>query len=176
MTDQSIGVIDAVAALVSDKHYVGDARSLIQSAERHCLCMIFIVDTDPAEDDELAVDGLLSELAAAHWRGVDARLVIGGSRDNFEIRDACLASRERAKMLGVPTRLVAATDQRSVHSKFIVSDDHCLLGSHNWSPGAFGGQLQDSVMVKSKELSAYLLSRFEGHWADGSEEGFDVLD
>ncbi|MEO1244211.1 MAG: phospholipase D-like domain-containing protein [Pseudomonadota bacterium] len=176
MAEQTIGVAPAGVALASDGDYADVARAFIQSAVHYCHCLLFIVDTDPADDDKLLVDGLLHELAALAWRGTDTKLLIGGSRDNTRIRDACLASRARALELGVPARLVAATSQRSVHSKILVSDTRCLLGSHNWSPGALGGQRQDSVLVDNAELAAYFASRFTERWATGKEDGFDVLD
>jgi len=175
MAEQTVGVAPAGVALVSDADYAATATTFIRSAVHYCHCMLFIVDTDPAEDGNLLVDGLLHELAALAWQGTDTRLLIGGSRDNTRIRDVCLASRARAQSLGVPTRLVAATAQRSVHTKMLVSDTRCLLGSHNWSPGALGGQRQDSVFVENAELAAYFASRFQERWATGQEDGFNVL-
>jgi phosphatidylserine/phosphatidylglycerophosphate/cardiolipin synthase-like enzyme len=49
--------------------------------------------------------------------------------------------------------------------KLVVADDHVLTGSHNWSGGAFEGQVQDSVMVTSPDLAAYLSAVFETQWS-----------
>lgn len=174
MDDARVGVRNASTALVSDSDYPEIASQLVAGAQRHCVSSVFIVDPDPIEHDWYLVDRLLQLLAGAAWRGVDTRLLIGGSRRNPQIRDACVLARERAQSLDVPTRLLAATEQRSDHAKIMVADDHVLLGSHNWSPGAFGGQTQDSLLIDSAPLAASLISRFEQRWSIGREEGFDV--
>ena len=174
MADPHFGVESAQAALVSDSHYHEVVSRLIRTAAHHCLCMLFIVDPDPLEDPELRVDGLLQDLAAAAWRGVDARLLIGGSRSNGRILDATLLARARAQSLDIETRLVAGAEQRSNHAKLVVVDGRCLLGSHNWSPGALTDQTQDSVLVEDAALAAYFVSRFEAQWQTARQEGFDV--
>ncbi len=176
MAEQTIGVAPAGAALVSDDDYAAVAHAFLRASQRFCFCTLFIVDTDPAEDTDLKVDSLLQELAALAWRGTDARLLIGGSRDNTRIRDVCIAARSRARQLGIPARLMAASAVRSVHSKILVAEGRCLLGSHNWSPGALGGQRQDSVLISNPEFAAYFASRFQERWALAREDGFDVLD
>ena len=174
MAEPAFGTGAAAAALVPDATYAGTAAALIRGTRHHCLGLLFIVDPDPIEDQHLRVDGLLHELAAAAWRGVDARLIVGGSRSNGRILDAALLARARAQALDVPCRLVAAVEQRSHHAKMLVADDRCLLGSHNWSPGALGGQTQDSVLIEDPAFAAYLASRFETQWAAARAEGFDV--
>jgi len=174
MAEQTFGIASAGVALVSDAAYRKAAAAIIERAKFHCLAMVFIVDPDPIEDEKLSVDSLLQDLAAAAWRGVDARLIVGGSRENRDILDGCLLARSRAISLGAPARLLAATEQRSVHTKMLVTDNRVLLGSHNWSPGALGGQRQDSVLVEDSALAAFLISRFEQQWVNARAEGFDV--
>lgn len=174
MSDLSFGVVKAKAALVSDAAYLDAARQLIQSASHYCLCTLFIVDPDPIKDTDLLVDSLLHDMACAAWRGVDARLIVGGSRSNGRILDAALLARERAQDLGLPCRLGAAYEQQSNHSKLMVADNACLSGSHNWSPGAFKDQTQDSLLVEDEALAAYFASHFDEQWNAAGEEGFDV--
>lgn len=168
------GVVDVDVSLVPDATYRRVLEGVIDRATKHCLCALFIVDPDPLEDSELLVDAVLHRLAAAAWRGVDARLVIGGSRDNARIRDACLLARARAAALGVPTRLLTATEQRSDHAKIVVADKRVLLGSHNWTAGALTDQTQDSLLIDSTALAAYFATRFVKQWLAAREEGFDV--
>lgn len=175
MSHPLLGLGSVQVALVHDASYGSVARSLVASSVHHCLCALFIVDPDPTNDDDLRVDGLLREMASAAWRGVDARLLIGGSRENPNIRDATLTARARAQRLGVPTRLLAANgDARSNHGKWLVADEQVLLGSHNWSPGALTDQRQDSVVVRDEGFASVLVDRFEQQWSLGREEGFDV--
>lgn len=174
MADSSFGIQNANATLIHDASYRDIVARLVQTAAHHCLCMVFIVNPDPVEDTDLLVDGLLHDLAAATWRGVDARLLVGGSRSNGSILDAALLARERAQSLGIDCRLGAAVEQRSNHSKLVIADERCLLGSHNWSPGSLTDQTQDSVFVDDAALAAYFVSRFEKQWRTARQEGFDV--
>lgn len=164
----------ARAALVPDDVYRTVAASLVNGAAGHCLASLFIVDPNPLEDSDLVVDALLHDMAGAAWRGADSRLLIGGSRDNARIRDACLLARARAQELGLPARLLAATDHRSDHAKIVVADDAVLLGSHNWSPGALTDQTQDSVLIRDAALAGWFTTRFEALWAVARAEGFDA--
>ncbi len=174
MPDQTPFVETATAALVPDQSYRDVVSGLITRAANHCLASLFIVDPDPLSDTDLVVDALLHDLAGAAWRGADARLLIGGSRGTARIRDVCLLARARAQSLGIPTRLLAATEQRSDHAKIVVADDAVLLGSHNWSPGALTGQTQDSTLIRNTALAGYFVTRFETQWLIAREEGFDA--
>lgn len=161
-----VGATGPAIGLVSDESYFDALHGLIASSIHHCLANIFIVDLAPARDRALAVDDVLQALRAAAWRGVDVRLLLGGSRDNFEIAQMTDAARTRALELGIPCRWITSVNVRGSHSKVVVVDDTVLLGSHNWSPGAFGGQTQDSVLIASPDLAAYLRASFDRRWAE----------
>ena len=174
MSGPLAGVGEARVSLVYDDVYFDAALELIRGAVHFCRCVIFIVDLSPHEPEADRVDALLRELGAATWRGVDARLLVGGSRSNRSILDAALAARRRAQGLGVDARLGAARPGRSEHSKFVVADGAVLLGSHNWSPGAMSGQVQDSVIVEHEGVAAHLIDRFDLQWPLAEGLGFDV--
>ncbi|MEL6338782.1 MAG: phospholipase D-like domain-containing protein [Myxococcota bacterium] len=175
MAEEKHLVRNANAAWIHDDDYPKTLRGLVRSCAHRCWCMIFIVDVNSLEDPEFLVDTALNDLADANWRGVDVRLLIGGSRSNANIRDMTLVARARAQSLGVDTRLVAAREQRSNHCKTVIVDSHVLLGSHNWSPGAFSNQTQDSVWIQHDGLAAWYLHRFEAFWHAAPEAGFDVF-
>ena len=159
-----IGVTGGLASLVPDQAYEPVLRGLIDTALHRCLCSVFIVDASPVRDRLLRVDAVLRALAAAQWRGVDARLLVGGSRGNLDIAETADAARARARELGVPCRCAMSAPRRGTHVKLVIADDRVLTGSHNWSGGAFQDQVQDSVLVDSPDLSAYLTAVFEGQW------------
>jgi phosphatidylserine/phosphatidylglycerophosphate/cardiolipin synthase-like enzyme len=161
-----VGAIGPSVGQVTDDAYLPVLRGLIAASVHHCLASIFIVDLAPARDEPLVVDDVLQALRAAAWRGVDVRLLVGGSRDNFEIAQMADAARVRALELGLECRWLTSTNVRGSHSKVVVADDAVLLGSHNWSPGAFGGQTQDSVLIASPDIAVYLRASFERRWAD----------
>jgi phosphatidylserine/phosphatidylglycerophosphate/cardiolipin synthase-like enzyme len=165
-----VGVSGGRASLVPDQTYQPTLVSLVDGAVRRCLCSVFIVDVSPLRDRSLRVDALLQALGAARWRGVDVRLVIGGSRGNLDIAETADVARARARELGVPCRWATSARRRGTHAKLAVVDDFVLTGSHNWSGGAFRDQVQDSVLVASTDLAAYLTSLFEQQWTEAGSE------
>lgn len=168
----STGVESSRAALVADLDYYAVARGLIRTSRDFCLGSVFIVDLTPARDPDLLVDSLLIDLQTAHWRGVDTRLLVGGSRTTHAITRVSHVAFARAHELGIPCRwLTNYPDVRGSHVKMLLADDRILTGSHNWSPGAFGEQTQDSVLVTSSSLSSYLRSIFERQWQRAEPSG-----
>lgn len=164
------GTADARVAPVPDDAYADTLRSLLDHAVRVALCSVFIVDIDPARDPDLEVDDMLWRLRAAAWRGVDARLVVGGSQSNLDLGMLGLGAWARADAIGVPVRLLSAAPRRLSHMKLVIVDDWVLTGSHNWSPGSFSGQIQDSVLAHSPPLAAHLAGRFEQQWRRAAPE------
>jgi phosphatidylserine/phosphatidylglycerophosphate/cardiolipin synthase-like enzyme len=161
-------------ASVPDGDYYHTLLGLIRCSVNHCLCSIFIIDHALNHDVDVRVDRVLLELAGAAWRGVDTRLLIGGSRDNPEIRGATLLAKARADELGVDTRLAAFSKQHSIHTKLVIADNHILTGSHNWSRGMFGDQTQDSVLLESSALAAAMYGYFEAKWLKATRSEYDV--
>lgn len=159
-------VAPARAHLVSDGEYNPALLGLLDSARMRLLCSLFIVDITATPNGGLMVDDLLMHLADARWRGVDVRLLVGGSRDNIALAEAADAARARARALGIDCRWLSSRNVRGSHAKLVIADDTVLTGSHNWSAGALSGehQTQDSVMVASRDLAAVLAQRFEAQW------------
>ena len=158
------GVSGALVDLVTDAAYGETVSSLIHSARRSLLASVFIVDPSPQRDPELVVEDLFWRLRASVWRGVDVRLVIGGSQSNLNLAALAHSALTLATEFGIHCRCLTRTPLRGSHAKFVIADDLVLTGSHNWSPGAFKGQAQDSVLVRSSALAAFLAAMFEEQW------------
>lgn len=159
------GVEGASVALVADAHYHSVVRHLAGISTSRFLANIFIVDPTPARDPDLNVDSLLIELRCAAQRGVDVRLLIGGSRTNPLISEVTVMAQWRSQQLGLSSRLVSLLPNTSSHVKMVVADDYVLSGSHNWSGGAFSSlQVQDSILIVSPDAASYLATRFEKNW------------
>ena len=166
MTLVATGVKDARVVLVPDAEYASIAGAILQRAWHRALCSIFIVDADPARDPDLRVESLLYELECCVWRGVDTRLLIGGSHENLEIAQTAFTAVRLARQHHVPARWLSRVGgTRGSHVKLVVADDNVLIGSHNWSGGAFSGQIQDSTVVTSAPLAARLASFFSSQWS-----------
>jgi phosphatidylserine/phosphatidylglycerophosphate/cardiolipin synthase-like enzyme len=159
------GSSHATARLIVDDEYYGVARALIAQARRACLASIFIVDLKAGQlDRDARVFQLLKLLREASWRGVQVRLLLGGSRSNLLIAEAAEVARYVSLELGIPCRWLTSQDVRGSHSKFIISDSRVLTGSHNWSAPAFTDQTQDSLLLESAALAAYLTAYFNRQW------------
>jgi hypothetical protein len=170
----NLGAAGSKVALVSDGSYAKVVRNLIAASRHVCFCNLFIVDIRPHSKDDLSVYSLLLDLACAKWRGIDVRLLIGGSRSNLDMALAAELARMAAGATKVPCRWLTSHRTRGSHSKWVVADDWVLIGSHNWSSGAFAGQTQDSVLVRSDAIAAYLCSKFETVWQRAKGDFNDV--
>ncbi|MCB0634624.1 MAG: phospholipase D-like domain-containing protein [Saprospiraceae bacterium] len=159
---------------VFDGEYYPTIIQLIRSADHQCYCSIFIIDHNLKNDADLLVDQILIELANAKWRGVDVKLLIGGSRDNAQIRKTAILAAERAKKLALDYRLASASKNNSNHSKLVIVDNYVLTGSHNWSRGMFGEETQDSVLLENGALAVALTQYFTENWNKSEQHEYDV--
>lgn len=151
------------AALVADGIYSTAAAEMIERARQRCLASIFIADL--LEQTQRGLGDIVDALANASWRGVDTRVILGGSRENFQIAATAVDAEAILRSEGVAVRWLLATPQRGSHAKFLVCDELSLLGSHNWSPGSFSGaQVQDSVLIDSAGMAGILQEKFEEQW------------
>lgn len=157
MMRPGLGTHGSRVMLVDDENYERTVRFLVERSRHRCLASIFIVDLQVA-GNESPVGALLESMAEASARGVDVHLSIGGSSENIAIARSCEGAAARCQQLGIRHRLLSKTDQ-SLHRKVLVCDDQVLLGSHNWSAGAFRSQTQDSVLIDDSALAAWLATR-----------------
>jgi phosphatidylserine/phosphatidylglycerophosphate/cardiolipin synthase-like enzyme len=157
--------------LVRDDAYRRELHRIIRKATGRVWCSLFLIDLDPQFDRDLAVAEVLRDLATACWRGVDVRLLIGGSRSNLEIAQAAATAFTVASRLRIPTRGLGQSGVRGSHVKIVVADDWVLTGSHNWSIGAFTDHVQDSVAVRSPDLAAYCANLILWQWQRGDPRG-----
>lgn len=161
---RTFSVTGAEVSVVSDSDYAPVLRGLVDGARHRVWSSVFIVQLGSRSVAGDPVLDALRRLADARWRGVDVRLLVGGSRTNLRIAETVATSLEMARQLGVPARGLGRSGVRGSHTKLVVADDHVLTGSHNWSPGAFGGQVQDSLLVHSADLAAGACDLFVDQW------------
>lgn len=164
-----VGVRSASVSLVSDEGYYNTVCQLFEHATRSCLASVFIVDLNAHDDPDIKVLQILRALQDATWRGVEVKLLVGGSRENLAIAEACHIARDFAVSLGIDCRLLTSQERRGSHSKLVTVDDYVLSGSHNWSLSAISGQIQDSLLVKSPAMAAYMREVFYQQWSRAGE-------
>jgi phosphatidylserine/phosphatidylglycerophosphate/cardiolipin synthase-like enzyme len=159
-------VVGATCELLQDRDYGPALRQSVQSSARRCLCSLFIIDLKARCSGHCAAE-VVDDLEDAVWRGVDVRVLIGGSRSTFAIAEAAAIAVEHLTARGIPARwLTAERGVRGSHAKTVVADETVLLGSHNWSPGSFNRDTQDSVRIASAPLAEFLAIDFESRWLD----------
>jgi phosphatidylserine/phosphatidylglycerophosphate/cardiolipin synthase-like enzyme len=160
-----LAVMAPEVALVPDRRYPKVLAGMIGRARARVWASLFMLDLDVAGDPGHAVMGVLNGLAAAQWRGIDVRLIVSGSRDNYAIAETAATAVAVGRQMGIPTRWLGARARRGSHAKFVIADDEVLLGSHNWSPSAFLASTQDSTWLQSPPLASYLGSLFAAQWS-----------
>jgi phosphatidylserine/phosphatidylglycerophosphate/cardiolipin synthase-like enzyme len=159
-------VTGASCELLPDGAYSLALRQSLQSATRRCLCSMFIIDVEGQCSTHCVTD-VIEDLEEAVWRGLDVRVLIGGSRSTFAIAQAAAIAVEHLTARGIPARwLTAERGVRGSHAKTVVADASVLLGSHNWSPGAFHRDTQDSVRIGSAALAEFLAIDFDTRWRE----------
>ena len=164
-------VTGASCQLLVDEQYVTALRQAIQTSTRRCCCSLFIIDLK-TRCNENCVSDVVDDLSEAAWRGVDVRVLVGGSRSTFEIAEAAVIAVAHLEARSVQSRwLTAEEGVRGSHSKIVVADEAVLIGSHNWSPGSFHSETQDSVLVRSAALAEYVVSLFDRRWEDARSPG-----
>ncbi|MFZ5637773.1 MAG: phospholipase D-like domain-containing protein [Pseudomonadota bacterium] len=157
------------AIVLHDRDYPLWLLDRLRGARKRVLATQFIADLRPGADPHRDVRAVATALSHAAWRGVDVRIVLSRFVSD---RAALEPNRVFARWLaprGVGLRLYAprtGSSRRDMHSKIVIVDDEwAVLGSHNWTVGAFGANHEMSVAVRSADVAARLRSTFEGLWA-----------
>jgi hypothetical protein len=160
-----VGVLTTRVVGVPDDKYYAAVRHVIEAAQGCLFASVFIVDTNAHDDPDAKILNLLRLLRQTAWRGVDVKLLIGSSRRNIAIGEACHIAWTLATELGVDCRIIASADNPGSHLTIVMNESSVLTGSHNWSVGAVAGrQVQDSVLVHSPALASYLREAFRKEW------------
>jgi len=109
---------------------------LIGGAHRRVLAAVFIIDSRPEDDPGGTVRLVLDALARARWRGLDVRVLVGGSARTPAIELAERVAGRYLEAVGVPCRqFVGRGRETSLHSKYLVADDTVVVGSHTGPTG-----------------------------------------
>lgn len=159
-----IGSLGGKAVLLSDGKYLPFVLQTLGASTNRFLASIFIIDPRVGHSPEPHVYNLLIACRDAMGRGADVRILIGGSRSNHEIGASAQLAWDLCRALGLDARWLTSMDTRGSHMKLVVADDTVIVGSHNWSGGAFNGQIQESIAIRSPSLAAICARTFENQW------------
>jgi len=148
---------------VPDESYKDVVFQLAANARRWFLASIFIVDTRTGVRKTPDVVHLVQALGDAVARGLFVRVILGGSDRNFTLADIAFGAEALFRSYGVPCK-IASRKGITTHKKLVIADDFTLLGSHNWSEGAWTNQRQDSVLIKDSGLAAFMSEWVRRDW------------
>lgn len=162
-------------ALLEDGAYYDYLLDAIRTAKRSIWAHVFSLNLRPPDDGALLVRTIARALGEARARGVDVRILLGGSATRFLTLPAgnLLAQRFLAG-LGVACRLYDGEQARQSHAKFVIVDGVRLVcGSHNWSPRALAAGVDTSVVVESRPMAVAARRSFVEAWKQGRRSAFD---
>jgi phosphatidylserine/phosphatidylglycerophosphate/cardiolipin synthase-like enzyme len=159
-----LGSLGGEAVFLSDSDYVPFALRAFGASRIRILASVFIIDPRVGDSPVPNVYNLLIACRDAMGLGADVRILIGGSRRNHQIGASAQLAWDLCRALGLDSRWLTAMETRGSHMKLVVADDTVIVGSHNWSAGAFGGQSQESIAIRSPSLAAVCAGTFENQW------------
>lgn len=164
-------ILDAAAAdIVWTPELEQVALGLIENSAERLYVAQFIVAATTGSDAQGRVRELLSAITRAHRRGVDVRVLLSPFRSDEDPFDINLVAAAVLTDGGVPTRSWSDPYRESMHSKYIVHDDTCvLIGSANWSSGGLSGNIEAAAVAWSTDAANLLGTRFRRAWDYGVE-------
>lgn len=159
---------NSTAEWLVDGQYLPFVRASLTAACDRVYVMQFLIDPRPEEDVHGEVRYLLHALAQTARRGVDVRMLL--AEVNVDRPLPVDLNEPAARFLirrGVAVRRQAARSGVQMHAKaFVVDSDIIIAGGHNWTPGAFGPNVEASLVLRSEGCVAQVAARFEGLWSD----------
>jgi phosphatidylserine/phosphatidylglycerophosphate/cardiolipin synthase-like enzyme len=158
---------ESSVARLPEREYFDFALASVESARRRVWASIFIYDIRPSRDLQGQVLDLTSALVARRQVGVDVRVLLNGPASTPDISVANLASGLYLIQSGVPHRRVFGDpERRGSHAKFVVVDDHAIVGSQNWTDDGFRLNIEDAAVLGGTAVDL-LAEEFARLWADG---------
>ena len=156
--------IERVFPLDDEVYSLAVEEVVRRSCSRVWIAMFF-VDPYPYDDKTGEVRRLLRTLTRAHHNHVDVRVLVDAARGTAPINIGNQLTYLLLRSAGVPCRYYAGT-RRSMHSKYLIIDaDTVIVGSHNFSSGAFARHRESSLLMHSRDLAGSLSIRFQSMWA-----------
>lgn len=144
---------------ISNRKYFPAVKKLIQEARNEIKISIYYISLT----SKGPVSELLNELVNAKKRGVDIEIVLDWDSSPEAFKRDDMKNSKSFSFLKQNGIKVFYDDNRALnHSKYLVIDREILVvGSHNWSAGAFNSNHESTLLVRSKELAAVYLQYFK---------------
>lgn len=155
-----------LTSLIVDADYYDMLFGAIRAAKQRIWASQFSFNMQAIPDGKLQVRSIARTLADAAKRGIDVRILVGGNARRLLLQpagnDLTLAF---LHILGVDGRSYARKARAGSHAKYaLFDDDLALVGSHNWSPRAFGDGIDSTLAVKSETVANKIAGVFDKAW------------
>ena len=140
-------VFSAEITLLSGRDYFKATLAEIEGAKESIYVVMYLIDPKVEDPKDLPLS-LVKSLNKASERGVRVTVILEEKKQNkkaFELLP------KGSVHFGVPGQFI--------HDKAIVIDEFVsILGSHNWTAAALGGNSESSVMIRDADFARKLLS------------------
>lgn len=146
---------------LNDVSYYFRVKELIDSSvQRVDVAMFHIAFTTESHPSRDLLDGLIE----AKNRGVAVRVLVDRDREQDPYLSTVInqAAKDFLIQAGVECRW--DTEDKLLHSKFLIIDDLVVIGSHNWSAGSYFRFDDWSVAINSPGLTQEISTRFDSLW------------
>jgi phosphatidylserine/phosphatidylglycerophosphate/cardiolipin synthase-like enzyme len=157
-----------VGSLLCDEAYLDYLHAVLPKARRRVWVSQFLIGLDPDSDTDGLVRGLCHELGRQAWKGLDVRVLLSPFLAGEPAYQLNAPAREFLGARGVRVRTYRAPEHSrrdGLHSKLVLLDgDRAVVGSHNWSSGAFCANREMSVAVRSVDVTRRLDMTFRRLW------------
>lgn len=157
--------IDCVTPL-RDQAYYFYMMEAFEKATALIWAQVFSINLTYTNDELKRARSLVDALVAAHRRGVDVRLILGGEQtelNGFEMSNSL--SMDYMTDQGLPAVCYHSERKYSAHSKYVMLDGkRIILGSHNWGHRSLRTGHDDSVEIASEGFCRFMAGQFLSDW------------
>jgi len=179
LADLNLPFFEAESAiLLYNQDYYHYLLAQIRRARQSILAAQFIMAIYPTADRQREVLTLSHALVEAAWRGVEVRILLSPFRSGDVEVDINRIAAQYLSARNVPVRTFSPlgdSRRRGLHSKYVLIDQRLtLLGSHNWTPGAFNSNFETSIAVESVDLGLRLAQSFNRMWEQSNHDSQPV--
>ncbi len=157
-----------LAAHINDRDYFPLLSASLENARSKIWVCLFLFDIRPERDIHGQALDLAMTLIERRQAGVDVRVLLTGQVKTPVLGVANVATGIFLESHGVPHRRVFDVDgqRKGTHAKFVICDDHAMLGSQNWTDDGFNENLEDGVILHGSPVTQ-LGFEFSTLWDNG---------
>lgn len=163
----------ASVKMVSGADYLSSLMAHVTQAKHSVRVLQYILDTRSHADPDHRVGYLMRALAIASARGVEVGIVLHAYTPDAGAHQGNLAGALFLARRGVGVRMFRpspAEQRRTLHAKTAIVDERiAIVGSQNWSPGAFGTNAETAAVIDSPAIARQLGQFFDGMWQRSEE-------